>query len=67
MLNDQLSEAEKQKLVDAATAQALRDKLKNSDAELTAMTMNLEAQRRKAEETLTLLAAAEAAKRMPQR
>ena len=62
MLNDQLSAAEKQKLADAAAAQALRDKLKNSDAELTAMTMNLEAQRRKAEDTLTLLAAAEAAK-----
>ena len=36
-------------------------RLKNADAELTAMTMALEEQRRKAEETLTLLAAAESA------
>ncbi len=57
-----LSAAEQQRLVDAAAAQALQDKLKNSDAELTAMTLALEEQRRKAEETLTLLAAAEAAK-----
>ena len=37
----------------------LQDKLKNSDAELTALTLDLEEQRRKAEETLTLLAAAQ--------
>ena len=40
---------------------ALRKKLENADAELTAMTLSLEAQRKKAEDTLTLLAAAEAA------
>jgi chemotaxis protein MotB len=57
----QLSDLEAQQLVDAAAAQALRDKLKNSDAELTAMTLALEEQRKKAEETLTLLAAADAA------
>ncbi|NBZ87154.1 peptidoglycan -binding protein [Stagnihabitans tardus] len=57
-----LTEAEKQRLVDAAAAQALQDKLKGSEAELTAMTLALEEQRKKAEETLTLLAAAEAAK-----
>ena len=57
-----LSDSEKQRLVDAAAAQALQEKLKGADAELTAMTLALEEQRKKAEETLTLLAAAEAAK-----
>ncbi|MDE3123756.1 MAG: peptidoglycan -binding protein [Paracoccaceae bacterium] len=57
-----LSEAEKQHLVDAAAAQALQDKLKNSDAELTAMTLKLEQARKKAEDTLTLLAAAQNAR-----
>jgi chemotaxis protein MotB len=60
-LQSQLSDAEKQRLADAAAAEALREKLKNSDAELTAMTLALEAQRKSAEDTLTLLAAAEAA------
>jgi len=50
-------------LVDAAAAEALRQRLQGADAELTAMTLALEEQRRKAEETLTLLAAAEAARR----
>lgn len=59
-----LSEAEAKQLSDAAAAEALRERLKNADAELTAMTLNLEAQRKKAENTLTLLAAAEAAKRV---
>ena len=36
--------------------------MKNADAELTAMTLMLEAQRQKAEETLTLLAAADSAR-----
>ena len=53
-----LSEAEAARLVDAAALVALRDKLKGSDAELTAMTLALEEQRKRAEETLTLLAAA---------
>ncbi len=48
------------RLADAAALAALREKLKNADDELTAMTMNLEAQRKRAEETLTLLAAAAA-------
>lgn len=55
-----LSTAEADKLVDAAALEALREKLKGSDAELTAMTLALEEQRKKAEETLTLLAAARA-------
>ncbi|GHD99965.1 hypothetical protein U879_10315 [Defluviimonas sp. 20V17] len=58
---DQLSAAEKQRLADAAAAKLLRDKLKNSQDELTAMTLELEAQRKKAEDTLTLLAGAQAA------
>lgn len=60
----QISEAEADRLVDAAAAQALRDKLANADTELTAMTLALEEERKKAEDTLTLLAAArtEAAK-----
>ncbi len=61
-LEAQLSEAEKAKLADAAAAEALRERLKNADIELTAMTLALEEERKRAEETLTLLAAAEAAK-----
>jgi chemotaxis protein MotB len=49
-------------VAEAAAAQELRRRLEESDAELTAMTMSLEAERRRAEETLTLLAAAEAAR-----
>jgi chemotaxis protein MotB len=57
-----LSAREATELADAAAAQALRDRLANSNAELTAMTLSLEAQRKRAEETLTLLAAARAAR-----
>jgi chemotaxis protein MotB len=57
-----LSDAEKTRLADLAAADALRARLKESDAELTAMTLALEEQRKRAEETLTLLAAAQAAK-----
>ena len=57
-----LSEAEAQQLTDAAAAAELRRRLEGADAELTAMTLSLEAERKKAEETLTLLAAAEAAR-----
>lgn len=45
-----------------ATLASLRDKLKSSGDALAAMTLQLEEARRKAEETLTLLAAAEASK-----
>lgn len=58
---DQLTETEKKRLADAAAAKLLRDKLKNSQDDLTAMTLALEEQRKKAEDTLTLLAAAQAA------
>ncbi len=57
-----LSEAEKARLVELAAAEQLREKLRNSSAEVTAMTLALEEQRAKAQDTLTLLAAAEAAK-----
>ncbi|MCF6316196.1 MAG: peptidoglycan -binding protein [Marinosulfonomonas sp.] len=57
-----LSEEEVARLADAAAAEMLRERLENADTELTAMTLALEEQRKRAEETLTLLAAAEAAK-----
>ena len=60
-LQAKLTDVEKQQIADAAAAAALREKLKNSDAELTAMTLALEEQRKKAEDTLTLLAAADTA------
>lgn len=56
-----LSENEQVALADVAAAEALRERLANADTELTAMTLSLEAQRKRAEETLTLLAAARAA------
>ena len=60
---DQLSQQDKQRLVDAAAAEALRQKLKDSQAELTAMTLALDQQRQKAEDTLTMLAAAQSAQK----
>lgn len=57
-----LSDAEKLRLVEMAATKALREKLKNSQDALTAMTLALDAKRKQAENTLTLLAAAEAAK-----
>jgi chemotaxis protein MotB len=56
-----LTAEEQTRLAEAAAAEALRERLRNADAELTAMTLALEEQRRRAEETLTLLAAARAA------
>lgn len=56
-----LSAQEAAQLTDAAALDALRVRLQNADAELTAMTLSLEAQRKRAEETLTLLAAARTA------
>lgn len=56
-----LSDEEARKLAEAAAAEALRERLQNSDAELTAMTLALEAQRQEAEDTLALLAAARSA------
>ncbi len=56
----QLSEEEAARLAQAAAAEALRKRFENAQAELTAMTLALEEERRRAEETLTLLAATEA-------
>lgn len=58
-----LAEAEAARLAEIAAAEALRKRLEAADTELTAMTLALEDQRRRAEETLTQLAAAEAARR----
>lgn len=58
----ELTETEKARLAEAAAAEELRKRLENSTAELTAMTLSLEEERKKAEETLTLLAAARSAK-----
>ena len=55
----QLSDQEAARLVDAAALEALRARLKSADDELTAMTLALEEKRRDAEDTLTLLAAAQ--------
>jgi chemotaxis protein MotB len=57
-----LSDAEARRLAEAAAAELLRERLEGSQAELTALTMSLEEERKKAEDTLTLLAAAEAAR-----
>ena len=54
-----LTQEEAARAVDQAAADALRAKLANADTELTAMTLNLEEQRKRAEDTLTLLAAAQ--------
>lgn len=61
--NTALTKEEQDRLAEAAAAEALRERLKGADAELTAMTLALEAQRKDAEETLTLLAAARAAEK----
>lgn len=60
-LEQQLTQEEAARLAEAAAAEVLRNRLEDADAELTAMTLALEAQRKEAEETLTLLAAARAA------
>lgn len=54
----EVTQAEADRLADAAALQALRDRLADADTELTAMTLALEEERKRAEETLTLLAAA---------
>jgi chemotaxis protein MotB len=53
-----VDDSEAARLADAAALAALRQRLQNADDEITAMTLNLEEQRKRAEETLTLLAAA---------
>ena len=61
-LGAEVDAARRARDAEAATAKDLEGRLGRSEAALTAMNMNLEAERRKAEETLTLLAAAEAAR-----
>ncbi len=58
-----LSDAEAARLAEAEAARLLRDRLKGAEDELTSMTLALEDQRKRAEDTLTLLAAAEAARK----
>ncbi len=58
-----LSERERGQLAEAAAAEALRNRLTEADAELTAMTLSLEAERQRAEDTLSQLAALRAAQR----
>lgn len=58
-----LNEAERAQLAEAAAAEALRARLSEADADLTAMTLSLEAERQRAEDTLTQLAALRAAQR----
>lgn len=57
-----LDAREQERLAEAAAAEALRTRLRQADDELTAMSLILEDRRREAEETLTLLAAANAAR-----
>ena len=57
------SERERGQLAEAAAAEALRNRLTEADAELTAMTLSLEAERQRAEDTLSQLAALRAAQR----
>ena len=59
LLQERLSREEEARIVSISVAEQLRERLKNADAELTAMTLMLEVQRQSAEETLTLLAAAD--------
>ena len=55
----ELTDEEAARLADAAALEALRARLAGADEELTAMTLALEEQRKRAEDTLTLLAAAQ--------
>ena len=57
-----LDDEEAARLIEAAAAAELRRRLKEADTELTVMTLTLEEERKRAEETLTLLAAVDAAK-----
>jgi chemotaxis protein MotB len=61
-LQTRLTAEEEARLLEAAAAEALKRKLAESTTELDAMTLALEKARKEAENTLILLAAAEAAK-----
>ena len=59
-ISETLTETEKRRLAEAAAADLLREKLKNANTELTAMSLALESERKEAEITLTKIAAANA-------
>jgi chemotaxis protein MotB len=61
-LTARLTDAERLAAAEAAAAEALRKRLEEADAERIAMTLALEEERRRAQETLELLAAAEASR-----
>ncbi len=54
-----LSELERRQFLNTLATEFVRERLKNAETELTAMTLALEEERKNAEETLTLLAAIE--------
>ena len=60
--SEKLSTEEKKRLTQMAIVESLREKLRNSTAELASMALALEEQRKRAENTLTLLAAARTVK-----
>ena len=60
--SEKLSKEEKKRLTQMAIVESLREKLRNSTAELASMALALEEQRKRAENTLTLLAAARTVK-----
>ncbi|MDA9004948.1 peptidoglycan -binding protein [Amylibacter sp.] len=62
-ISETLTETEKRRLAEAAAAELLREKLKNANTELTAMSLALEAERKEAEITLTKIAAANASEK----
>lgn len=57
-VTSELTAEERRRAVEAAAAEALRARLSESDAAFTALELELDQQRAKAEETLTLIAAA---------
>ena len=60
--SEKLSKEEKKRLTQMAIVESLREKLRSSTAELASMALALEEQRKRAENTLTLLAAARTVK-----
>ena len=60
--SEKLSTEEKKRLTQMAIVESLREKLRSSTAELASMALALEEQRKRAENTLTLLAAARTVK-----
>lgn len=60
--SEKLSTEEKKRLTQMAIVESLREKLRNSTAELASMALALEEERKRAENTLTLLAAARTVK-----